>query len=43
MSDKILVVEDDANLLETVRYNLLKEGYETVTAIDGEQAVDAQT
>jgi two-component system OmpR family response regulator len=41
MSDKILVVEDDANLLETVRYNLLKEGYETVTAIDGEQAVDA--
>jgi DNA-binding response OmpR family regulator len=41
MGDKILVVEDDANLLETVRYNLRKEGYETVIAADGEQAVNA--
>jgi two-component system, OmpR family, response regulator len=39
MADKILVVEDDANLLETVRYNLRKEGYDTVIAVDGEQAV----
>ena len=40
MADKILVVEDDPNLLETIRYNLRKEGYEVVTAGDGEQALD---
>jgi two-component system OmpR family response regulator len=41
MADKILAVEDDTNLLETIRYNLRKEGYETVTAVNGEQAVAA--
>ena len=41
MPNKILVVEDDANLLETVRYNLSREGYDTITAADGEQAVTA--
>jgi DNA-binding response OmpR family regulator len=25
---KILIVEDDLNLLATLKYNLLKEGYE---------------
>jgi DNA-binding response OmpR family regulator len=40
MSDnKILVVEDDANLLETLKYNLRKEDYTVVAAVDGEQAV----
>ena len=38
-NSKILVVEDDANLLETLKYNLRKEGYDVVTATDGEQAV----
>jgi DNA-binding response OmpR family regulator len=41
MSDKILVVEDDANLLEAIKYNLRKEGYDFVTANDGEQALAA--
>jgi DNA-binding response OmpR family regulator len=41
MADKILVVEDDTNLLETVKYNLRKDGYEIITATDGEQAVNA--
>jgi DNA-binding response OmpR family regulator len=41
MADKILVVEDDANLLETLKYNLRKEGYEVTVASDGEQAVAA--
>jgi len=41
MADKILVVEDDTNLLETVKYNLRKDGYEILTATDGEQAVNA--
>ncbi len=39
MSDKILIVEDDVNLLETVKYNLRKEGYAVVNASDGEQAL----
>jgi two-component system OmpR family response regulator len=40
MADKILVVEDDTNLLETVKYNLRKEGYDAIGATDGEQAID---
>ena len=36
----ILIVEDDSNLLDTLKYNLQKEGYEVITAIDGEQAVE---
>jgi two-component system OmpR family response regulator len=38
--NKILVVEDDQNLLATLKYNLLNEGYEVVTAIDGAQALE---
>jgi DNA-binding response OmpR family regulator len=37
---KILVVEDDANLLETLKYNLVKDGYDVVTAADGAMAVE---
>ncbi len=37
---KILVVEDDPNLLGTLKYNLLKEGYVVVTAADGAGAVE---
>ncbi|MBN1375320.1 MAG: response regulator transcription factor [Dehalococcoidia bacterium] len=40
MPNKVLIVEDDANLLEALRYNLNKESYNVVTAIDGEQALD---
>jgi two-component system OmpR family response regulator len=38
---KVLVVEDDPNLLETLKYNFRKEGYRVVTSSDGEQAVAA--
>ena len=38
--DKILVVEDDRNLLDTLKYNLLQEGYEVVTAVDGAEALE---
>lgn len=41
MADKILVVEDDLNLLATLRYNLRKEGYDVVTAADGAEALEA--
>ena len=38
--NKILVVEDDHNLLDTLKYNLHKEGYDVVAAIDGAEALD---
>jgi two-component system OmpR family response regulator len=41
MGNKVLIVEDDPNLLETLRYNLRKESYDVVTAVDGEQALEA--
>ena len=37
---KILVVEDDRNLLDTIKYNLIKEGYETLVAVDGAEALE---
>lgn len=40
MDDKILIVEDDATLLEALRYNLGKEGYAVVTAQDGAEALE---
>jgi DNA-binding response OmpR family regulator len=38
---KILVVEDDQTLLNVLKYNLVKEGYDVLTAADGVQALDA--
>jgi len=40
MASRILVVEDDPNLLETLRYNFVKEGYEAITAADGIKALE---
>jgi two-component system OmpR family response regulator len=40
MTTKILVVEDDTNLLAALKYNLHKENYSVVTAADGEQALE---
>jgi DNA-binding response OmpR family regulator len=37
---KILVADDDADLLDVTTYALRREGYSTVTATDGPQAVD---
>ncbi len=37
---KILVVEDDLTLLETLEYNLAGEGYAVITATDGLTALD---
>jgi len=40
IGNKILIVEDDQNLLATLEYNLLKESYDVITAIDGAQAIE---
>lgn len=37
---KILIVEDDEILLDALKYNLTKESYEVVTAMDGAQALE---
>jgi two-component system OmpR family response regulator len=36
---KILVAEDDQTLLDSLRYNLTKEGYRVIAAADGTQAL----
>jgi DNA-binding response OmpR family regulator len=38
--EKILIVDDEEDILELVKFNLAKEGYETVLATTGEQALD---
>jgi DNA-binding response OmpR family regulator len=40
LADKILVVEDDLTLRETLEYNLARQGYEVHTAADGQTALD---
>jgi len=40
MSEKILVVEDEPTLLETLTYNLTRQNYEVTTATDGLSAVE---
>jgi DNA-binding response OmpR family regulator len=41
MPDKILIVEDEPALQETLAYNLEKQGYQVHVAGDGEQALKA--
>jgi DNA-binding response OmpR family regulator len=36
---RVLVVDDEPNLLHSVAYSLRKEGYEVITAADGEEAL----
>jgi two-component system alkaline phosphatase synthesis response regulator PhoP len=39
-AQKVLVVDDEEPILELLRYNLEKQGYDVRTAIDGQVAVD---
>ncbi len=39
--EKILVVDDEEDILELVRYNLDREGYQVICAMSGEEALEA--
>lgn len=36
---KILIADDEPDILEIIQYNLTKEGYEVITAEDGDEAI----
>lgn len=38
--NKILIVDDETDILDLLKYNLQKEGYEVATALDGKEALD---
>ena len=40
MSHRILLVDDEVDILEFVRYNLVREGYEVFTAQNGAEALE---
>lgn len=37
---KVLIADDEPDIVEILEYNLIKEGYEVITAKDGDEAVD---
>jgi two-component system alkaline phosphatase synthesis response regulator PhoP len=37
---KILIADDEPDILEVIQYNLVKEGYEVMTAKDGDDALN---
>ncbi len=37
---KILIVDDEADILDLLEYNLEKEGYVVIKALDGEEAIE---
>lgn len=40
MKKKVLVVDDEKDIVELLRYNLVKEGYDVIVAYNGEQALE---
>ena len=40
---RILVVDDERDIVELIRYNLAKEGYDVVTAFNGREALEKVT
>lgn len=39
-SRKVLIADDEPDILEILKYNLVGEGYEVITAKDGEEALE---
>ena len=40
MSKKVLIVDDEKNIVEIIAFNLKKEGYEVLKACDGEEGLE---
>jgi two-component system response regulator VicR len=40
VSKKILIVDDEKNIVDILKFNLKKEGFTTIEAYDGEQAIE---
>lgn len=40
MSKKILIVDDEKNIVDILKFNLKREGFETIEAYDGEQGLE---
>ena len=40
MSKKILIIDDEKNIVDIVKFNLKKEGFDTIEAYDGEQGYE---
>ncbi|MFA5350001.1 MAG: response regulator, partial [Candidatus Omnitrophota bacterium] len=40
MKEKILIVEDEKDIIKMLEYNLKKEGFKVIAARDGEDALD---
>lgn len=40
MSAKILIVDDEKNIVDILKFNLTKEGFSSIEAYDGEQAIE---
>ena len=37
---KVLIADDEPDILEILKYNLSNEGYEVITAKDGDEALE---
>jgi two-component system alkaline phosphatase synthesis response regulator PhoP len=40
MARKVLIADDEPDIVEILQYNLVKEGYTVITAKDGDEAID---
>ena len=40
MAKKVLVVDDEKNIVDILSFNLINEGFEVITALDGQTAID---
>ncbi len=40
MDRKVLIVDDEKNIVDIIAFNLKKEGYQVITAADGEEGVE---
>jgi len=43
MKEKILIVDDEKDIIKMLDYNLKKEGFRVVSVFDGEEALDSAT